>query len=240
MKNTTIEWCNHTWNPWVGCTKISEGCRECYMYRDMIRFGGNPYIIKKTAKPTFELPLRIQKPALIFVCSWSDFFHSKSDPFREQAWVIMERCTQHTFLILTKRHKNIQPNLPANWGDGWPNVWLGVSVENDQNYDRIKTLINIPAAKRFISYEPAIGPADFMDFFLLFENNKKSIDWVISGGESGPKARPAKTDWFEFVRKQCELAGIAYFHKQNGGHSKLLGHWGGNKINGKTYNAYPL
>lgn len=138
-KHTGIAWAECTWNPWRGCTKISAGCDHCYMYRDQARYGQDPRVVTRS-KTTFRDPFRWKTPKRIFTCSWSDFFHGSADPWRDQAWDIIRQTPHHTYLILTKRPGRIPRHLPSDWGDGWPHVWLGVSVESQTETFRLQHL----------------------------------------------------------------------------------------------------
>jgi len=231
-EKTAIEWTDSTWNPWVGCLKVSPGCKQCYMYRDQERYGNDPKIVRRTGTSTFNSPLKWAKHRKVFTCSWSDFFIESADEWRGDAWNIIRRTPHLTYQILTKRPENIYDRLPDDWGIGWPNVWLGVSVENSDYLWRAHDLSGVMAAVRFVSYEPALGPVDFSPYF-------PAIQWVISGGESGYHPRPAKQEWFEAVRDQCANAGVSYFHKQNGGSKRIAGTWGGKELDGKIYHAFP-
>jgi len=202
------------------------------MYRDQKRYGNDPKIVRRTSTATFNAPLKWNEPAKVFTCSWSDFFIEQADEWRDKAWDIIDRTPHLTYQILTKRPENIADRLPKEWGVGWPNVWLGVSVESEDYLVRIDDLCGILASVRFVSYEPALGPVDFSPFF-------PSIQWVISGGESGYHPRPAKREWFESVRDQCAAAGVAYFHKQHGGNKKVNGAWGGKELSGHVYHGFP-
>ncbi len=232
-KNSAIEWTDATWNPWMGCTKVSEGCRFCYMFRGAKRFGRNPNQISRS-KTTFNNPLKWIDPRKIFVCSWSDFFH-EDVPLKwlDDAWEIIRRSQQHTFLILTKRSTPIRHSLPDDWGDGWDNVWLGVSVENQDNIGRIIALEDIPAKIKFVSAEPLLGPLDLYTY-------SPTLDWVITGGESDFKEpRPCNLDWVRDIRDQCQKSGMAFFHKQHGGTKKISGAWGGRELDGRTWDEFP-
>ncbi|RIK26717.1 MAG: hypothetical protein DCC55_39815, partial [Chloroflexi bacterium] len=221
MQNTAIEWTNHTWNPWLGCLKVSPGCKQCYMYAWQERYGQNPKDVRRAAKATFNSALTLRAWA---ACSWvtlpdssielsgrcvplinvaplsrfaifSDFFIEHADAWRPEAWGIIRATPHLTYQILTKRPQNIASRLPADWGDGYPNVWLGVSVETEQYTSRLDILSSIPALVRFVSYEPALGPVDFSPWLA-----SGSLHWIISGGESGSGCRPANPDWFRAVR----------------------------------------
>lgn len=229
-KNSPIEWTNDTWNPWQGCRKVSTGCKNCYMYREKKRYGQDGNNIHRSSDDTFYAPLKKLNGPLVFVCSWSDFFIEEADPWRDEAWDIIRQTPHLIYQILTKRPERIMQHLPADWGNGWPNVWLGVSVENDDYTHRMDVLRDIPAALRFVSCEPLLGPITL---------NLSGFDWVITGGESGPGCRPADANWFIHIRDQCDFVGVRYFHKQNGGTHKMDGHYGGRELNGEIYDEIP-
>lgn len=232
-KITGIEWTTSTWNPWRRCLKVSPGCKNCYMYREQRRYGKRPEIVVRAANGTFRQPLKWKEPRRIFTCSWSDWFITEADAWRDEAWEIIRQTPGHTYQILTKRPENIEGRLPADWGAGYENVWLGVSVENQEQLARAEMLAHIPARLRFISYEPALGPVDFSPVLHNFQ-------WVISGGESGVGCRPADPNWFTAVQDQCSRAGVAFFHKQNGGRAKVDGSYGGHLLDGQEYRAFPI
>src|SRR6266568_714170 len=211
-ERSAIEWTDATWNPWHGCTKVSPGCKHCYMYREKKQYGQNPALVVRS-KTTFTGPLKWREPKRIFTCSWSDWFHETADAWRPEAWDVIRHTPQHTYLILTKRAERIRHCLPPLWGKGWPNVWLGVSVETQEYCWRIEELAQIPAAMRFVSAEPLLGPLDLSGWLAT------AIDWVIVGGESGPKARPMDLHWARLLRDQCLQVepGVAFFLKQLGG-----------------------
>ena len=225
-KETGIEWTDHTWNPWHGCSKVSPGCAHCYMFRDKKRYGQDPELIVRSARATFNKPLAWKDAALVFTCSWSDFFHEAADAWREDAWDIIRRTPHLTYQILTKRPERIAAHLPADWGEGWPNVWLGTSVENQRWAVRAYQLCEIPASCRFISAEPLLGPVDLTAYEprLDVRNPLELLDWVIVGGESGPRARPMDIAWARDLRNQCERYGVAFFLKQLGGASNPRAH----------------
>lgn len=236
-KNSKIEWCDHTWNPWYGCHKVSAGCKNCYMFREQKRWGREPNVVQRANHKSFDAPLKWKNSASVFTCSWSDFFIQEADQWRAYAWDIIRKTPHLTYLVLTKRPERIDECLPNDWGEGWPNVWLGVSVENKDQRDRISTLQDIPAIVRFVSCEPLLTP---LNLCLWLFYGYSTIDWVITGGESGPGYRPANPDWFRSIRDQCAGAGVAYFHKQNGGNRKIDGAWGGRELDGKVYNEFPM
>ncbi len=227
---TGIEWTGATWNPWHGCVKVSAGCKNCYMFRDKKRFGQEPNKVLRS-KTTFSDPLNWGSPKLIFTCSWSDWFIEKADEWRNEAWEIIRATPHHTYQILTKRPERIREHLPKDWGKGWKNVWLGVSIENQNLEKRAAVLQEVPAHIRFISAEPLIGPIEFSDL--------SGIHWLITGGESGPNSRPMDLAWVRAIRKQCKKSKVAFFHKQNGGTKIIDGAWGGRKLDGRTWDAIP-
>ncbi len=226
-----IEWTQATWNPWHGCIKVSAGCKNCYMFRDKKRYGQNPNVVLRS-KTTFKDPLTWTDSKTIFTCSWSDWFIEEADEWREEAWDVIRETPHHKYQILTKRPERITDHLPKDWGKGWKNVWLGVSVENQTFEKRVGILQEVPSRIRFISAEPLIGPIIF--------SSLKNIHWLITGGESGPNARPMDLSWVRDIRKQCTKSKVAFFHKQNGGTKIIDGAWGGRELDGRTWDTLPL
>lgn len=231
--NSAIEWTEATWNPVTGCTKISVGCQNCYAERMARRLKamGQPNYIDgfkvKTHEKVLSLPLRWKKPRTIFVNSMSDLFHEEVPvSFISKVFRVMEQAPQHIFQVLTKRSKNLQALsgcLP------WPdNVWMGVTVENNKHQQRIEDLRNTSAKIKFISFEPLLGPITNIDL--------TNIDWVITGGESGPKARPVSSLWVEEIRDQCLAANVPFFFKQWGGFNKKKA---GRVLDGRTWDQMP-
>lgn len=231
---TGITWTDSTWNCWQGCLKVSPGCKQCYMYREKERYGQDPKVVVRSKPATFNAPLKWHDPRKVFTCSWTDFFIEQADEWRGDAWNIIRRTPHLTYQILTKRPENIKDRLPSDWGEGWPNVWLGVSVETPDYNWRIIELSDIPAVIRFVSYEPALAAIDFAPSMAA-----GWIDWIISGGESGYDPRPADMDWFRQVRDDCLKFGVAYFHKQHGGSKKVDGVWGGYLLDGVEWAEFP-
>ncbi len=231
-KNSNIEWTDATWNPWYGCLKVSPGCKQCYMYRDMKRYGRDPFTVTRAKPPTFNGPLKWKENKKVFTCSWSDFFIAEADEWRDETWDIIKQTPHLTYQILTKRPENIIDRLPIDWGNGYSNVWIGVSVETQDYLWRVETIENIPAAIRFVSYEPALEYVNFAPYTDI-------INWLISGGESGYNSRPAKLEWFMKTRDMCIKNGIPYFHKQHGGSRKVDNAWGGCKLENTVYNNFP-
>jgi protein gp37 len=231
--NSKIEWTEMTWNAVTGCTKVSQGCKHCYaerMARRLHAMGNDRY--RNGFKVTLhhdlvELPYRWREPRLVFVNSMSDLFQEAVPlSFIQKVFETMARCPQHTFQILTKRSERLLElahQLP------WPtNVWMGVSVENAEVMPRIDDLAHVPAAVRFLSLEPLIGPLEDLPL--------NGISWVIVGGESGPHARPMKREWVESILRQCRSADVPFFFKQWGGVRKDLT---GRKLRGRTYDEMP-
>lgn len=233
---TGISWTESTWNPWHGCLKVSPGCKFCYMYTAKKRYGQDPMIVQRS-KTQFREPLKWKEPQLVFTCSWSDWFIEQADEWRDEAWDVIRQTPHLTYQILTKRPERIAAHLPKDWGDGWPNVWLGVSAENQKYADeRIPKLLSVPAKIRFVSAEPLLGPITFRpkcatldDMVHAMENGYASkpmeligLDWVIVGGETGPERREFKQEWAEAIQKQCRVAGVAFYMKQMGGSNPKL------------------
>ena len=231
--NSSIEWTNMTWNPVTGCTKVSQGCKHCYaerMAKRLKAMGMERYKngFKLTLHPDLiELPKKWKKPRLIFVNSMSDLFHEKVPlKFIEQIFTTIKECPQHTFQVLTKRSERLSQVAGSL---EWPeNLWMGVSIEDDRVIQRVHDLRTVPAAVRFLSCEPLIGPLDDLPL--------DGIHWVIVGGESGPKARPMDGDWARSIRAQCFDADVKFFFKQWGGVRK---HVAGRKLDGKFYDEMP-
>ena len=220
-EQSIIAWTQNTWNPWRGCTKIDPGCKNCYMFTAQARYGRDPSQVVRTK--TWGEPLRWQAQAaaagrqtMVFTCSWSDWFHADSDAWRDEAWAVVRACPNLTFQILTKRAERIRENLPADWDEGYPNVWLGVSISELKGAWRADELREVPARVRFISYEPALGPlADTLDL--------TGIHWLIYGGESGPGYRPEDKQWARDILASCRASGTAFFHKQSAGPRTEMG-----------------
>lgn len=226
-----IEWTEATWNPTVGCTKVSPGCDHCYAERLTKRFvQAYPNGFALTLRPdVLDLPRRWKRPRLVFVNSMSDLFHAKvPESYIREVFAVMESCPQHTFQVLTKRAERLArmaPRLP------WPsNVWMGVSVESSEYLWRIDYLRRVPAAVRFVSAEPLLGSLGRIDLV--------GIHWLIGGGESQVGARPADLNWFRELRDQCHAANVAFFLKQLGGHPHKCG---GDKavLDGRRWTEWP-
>lgn len=223
MAKTTIRWADYTWNPWQGCTKVSAGCRHCYMYRDKARYGQRPDVVARSKDGTFFMPLakdrrgqwKVPPGALVFTCSWSDFFHAAADPWRREAWEIMRARRDVHFLVLTKRAENIAARLPADWGEGWPNVWLGVSAENRKYlYARAPELFKVASQHYFLSLEPQLEDVSVAPWL---RSRLAGFDWVFSGGESGEESSHAwDPAWGLRTIRECQAAGVPVLIKQLG------------------------
>ncbi len=218
---TGISWTDSTWNPFYGCHKVSEGCKNCYMYRDFSRWGKNPSVVQR-AKTVFDSPLKWKDGRLIFTCSLSDFFIEEADSFRNELWAIIKATPQHTYQILTKRPERIKQCLPADWGRGYNNVWLGISVENESRYaERMALFHSVDAVIKFLSVEPLLSGINFYAGPIGQQIFSKAIDWVIVGGESGNlsgkfTARDCKIQWIDNIIQQCKLSDVPVFVKQLG------------------------
>jgi protein gp37 len=230
---SSIEWTESTWNPVTGCTKISPGCAHCYaerMAKRLRAMGRERYRggFKVTLQPdVVDLPLHWKRPRMIFVNSMSDLFH-KNVPteFIAECFAVMRQASWHTFQVLTKRPERaaeLAHRLP------WPgNVWMGTTVENADYIHRIRSLIQIPAAVRFLSLEPLLGPMPRLPL--------NGIHWVIVGGESGPAARPMQAEWVLQVRNRCLAHQVSFFFKQWGGVNKTLA---GRELEGHIWGQMP-
>jgi protein gp37 len=244
MAETQIEWTDATWNPVAGCSLASAGCTNCYAmqmakrleamgvekYNGLIRKSKNRSVWNGVVREDYDalaIPYQWKKSRKIFVNSMSDLFHEKvSDKFIFSVWKVMRETPQHHYQILTKRPERMKSVLLDKIKDVLPNVWLGTSVENEAVIDRIKHLRKVPAAIRFISFEPLIGSVGKV--------NLTDIDWAIVGGESGKDARPIKEEWIDQIHDQCNVYDTAFFFKQ-------WGTWGkdnkkrSKKANGREY-----
>lgn len=240
--NSTIEWTEVTWNPVTGCDRITAGCDNCYalalakrlkaMGAEKYQNNGDP----RTSGPGFGVtvhptslgqPYRWRTPKVVFVNSMSDLFHAKVPiDFIRDVFDVIRNTPQHTYQVLTKRARRtakIAEKLD------WPeNLWVGVSVESSEVTDRIDDLRAIPATIRFLSCEPLLTALPGLDL--------EAIDWVIAGGESGPRARPMDPAWVEDIRDQCVKAGVAFFFKQWGGRTPKAN---GRELDGRTWDDMP-
>ena len=235
---SAIEWTDATWNPVTGCTKISADCDHCYAARFSERFRGVPGHpfetgFDLTLRPErIDQPLAWRRPRMIFVNSMSDLFH-KDVPrdFIDRVFTVMEAADWHVFQMLTKRSSIMRDYLRRRYRDASPpsHIWLGVSVEDNRAITRLWHLQQAPAAVRFLSVEPLIGP--------LGPLNLDGIHWVIAGGESGPNARPMHVDWARDIRDQCARRGVAFFFKQWGG---IRPKSGGRSLDGREWSELPF
>ncbi len=231
---SAIEWTQATWNPVTGCDKVSPGCAHCYAESFAERWRGvpgHPY------EQGFDLrfwperlaqPLRWAKSRMIFVNSMSDLFHERiPDQFVADVFDVMGQAQQHTFQILTKRHERLADLAPQlTWH---PNIWMGVSIENRRFVHRADYLRLVPAAVRFISAEPLLGPLDGLEL--------DGVGWLIAGGESGTRHRPVRIEWLRELRDRCEEEHVAFFFKQWGGRTSKTG---GRVLDGARHDAMPV
>jgi len=211
-ESTIIAWTDHTLNFWMGCAKVSPGCAHCYAETAMTRYGRDFQTVTRTqtwgdADKWERAAAGAHRPARVFTCSWSDFFHPAADPWRAEAWAVIQRCPNLLWQILTKRPERVLDHLPGDWGGGYPNVWLGVSVENDRHVGRADLLRAVPAHVRFVSAEPLLGPLPSLSLL--------GIHWLIVGGESGPDYRPMDLAWARDLRHLASDHGTAFFFKQS-------------------------
>jgi len=228
-----IEWTEATWNPVTGCDKVSPGCAHCYAETFAERWRGipgHPYeqgFALKLWPDRLQQPLRWRRPRLIFVNSMSDLFHERiPDTYIRAIFDVMGGAPQHTFQILTKRHKRLAELAPRlTWHE---NVWMGVSIENRRFVHRADYLREVDAAVRFISAEPLLGPLEGLCL--------SGIDWLIAGGESGHRHRRCDPAWVRDLRDRCEVENVAFFFKQWGGRTSKAG---GRLLDGRTYDEWP-
>jgi protein gp37 len=239
-EKTIIAWTDHTFNPWMGCTKVSDGCKNCYaetLTRNRMGLSlWGPRSRRQVTKAPWSNVRKWNREAerdgvirrcfTGSLCDWAED-HPTCNATRPDLWQIVRDCTHLHFQMLTKRPENIVRFLPDDWGDGYSNVWLGTSVEDMRVAGRVDHLRAIPAAVRFISYEPALGSLADLDI--------TGIDWVIYGGESGPGWRSEDKEWAREMKAKCEAEGAAFFHKQSAGHRTELGI----ELDGKIVRNYP-
>ena len=228
-ENSKIEWTDHTFNPWIGCQKVSPGCDHCYAEAMMdkryhkVEWGPHGER-KRTSAANWRKPLQWQraaeaagKRARVFCASLADVFDNQADPqWRDALWYLIRQTPDLDWLLLTKRPENIHKMLPTYWP--LPNVWLGTTAEDEKHYRRRwNVLVRIPAVVRFISHEPALGPLGN----LRARPSGKFPDWIIMGGESGSGARMMNPEWARDMRDACEVAGIPFFMKQMTGKTPI-------------------
>jgi protein gp37 len=233
VSTTTIEWTEVTWNPVTGCSKVSPGCLNCYaerMARRLQAMGQPNYrdgFAVRTHEHMLEVPLSWTRSRMVFVNSMGDLFHEEvAIDFIKRVFETMERTPWHTYQLLTKRAERlaeVAPLLP------WPdNVWMGVTVEDNERLGRVDQLRNVASAVRFLSIEPLLGPLPDLDL--------DRIDWVIVGGESGPRARPMRQEWVCSIRDACIDRSVPFFFKQWGGVRKKAA---GRILEDRTWNQTP-
>jgi protein gp37 len=243
---TNIEWTNETFNPWQGCTKVSSGCLNCYaatLAKRSLR--GENFEVKwgkgqkrlRNSLDYWQKPFSWERKAQkenrrikVFAASMADVFDDEVDPsWRSDFWDLVKKCPSLDWQVLTKRPQNILQMLPSDWGEGWSNVWLGTSVEDQTRADERTTILSeVPAKLRFLSVEPLLGPVEFA--------NLSKIHWVICGGESGKGFRPLKPEWALSVRDQCVSANVPFFFKQWGTANKKFA---GRLLEGKIWDEFP-
>ncbi|WP_298151158.1 phage Gp37/Gp68 family protein [Flavobacterium sp.] len=259
-ETTGISWTDATFNPWIGCAKVSPGCDHCYAEvstpsRTMRIVWGPHEDRKRTSAGNWSLPARWNsqhgqffalhgRRRRVFCASLADVFDNRVDPkWRNDLWDLVRATPNLDWLILTKRIGNTASMLPEDWGEGYPNVWLGISTVNQCEADRdIPKLLGVPAKVRWLSMEPLLGPVVFEG--LSLNPNKESdatkaleeIDWVVVGGESGPHARPMAGEWVASLREECAAARVPFFFKQWGGNDKNKG---GCELAGVEIKAWP-
>ena len=231
MENSKIEWTDHTFNPWIGCQHVSPGCDHCYAetqnaFRKWNGGTWGPHAPRKrTSEENWKNPIKWNAEARafkrehghrprVFCASLADVFDNQAETaWRRDLFVLIRQCRRLDWLLLTKRPQNIAKMLPSDWGDGYRNVWLGMTAEHQVWFDRRwKHVQNIPAVIKFISYEPALGP-------LRLPKHGPVPNWLISGGESGGGARQLDPQWVRDIIADCRRKGVALFHKQWGTYS---------------------
>lgn len=261
MENSKIEWTDHTFNPWIGCTKVSDGCKHCYAEAQQdkrygrVQWGPQGKRIR-TAAANWRKPLKWDreakaagKRARVFCSSLADVFEEKPDQpeideWRSDLFELISSTPNLDWLLLTKRPENVRKAWHWELMGYPPNVWIGTSVENQEQADkRIPALLEIPAAVRFLSMEPLLGQ--------VYIDQLPRIDWVIVGGESGQNARPMHPYWARYIRNQCQAVGVPFFFKQwgewqprhtlNGEKMFRVGkHAAGRLLDGHEWNEFPL
>lgn len=217
-----------TWNPWHGCTKVSAGCKNCYMFRIDEEHGKDPTVIAPTGD--FLLPLqknrqkewKVASGETVYTCFSSDFFHPRADSMRQEAWEMMRKRSDLRFFMTTKRIERFEECMPADWGRGYKNVVIACTVENQQECDRrLPIYISLPILHKHIICEPLLEPINFRNYL-----SEELFEMVTVGGESGPEARPCDYSWVQLIRQQCIASGTPFHFKQTGARFVM---------NGKTY-----
>lgn len=240
-ERSAIEWTDHTFNPWWGCTKVSSGCKNCYAETLSNRYGHDVWGPRARRRffgeKHWQEPLRWNKAAeeegrraRVFCASMADVFEDNAslESERQKLWSLISETPFLDWQLLTKRPENVLRMVP--WTVEWPhNVWIGTSVENQEAADyRLPLLKQIPALVRFLSCEPLLGP--------IVELNLSGIHWLIAGGESGPNHRPVKADWIRQLRDTCLQANVAFFFKQWGGRTSKSQ---GRELDGQFWSQFP-
>ena len=281
-ENSKIEWTHHTFNPWIGCQKVGPGCDHCYaeamMDARLGRVEWGPHGARQRTSPAnWRQPLKWDRDAAaagerrrVFCASLADVFdnHPSILPeWRADLWALIRATPNLDWLLLTKRPGNIAKTLPPDWGDGYPNVWLGCTVVNQDEADRdIPKLLAVPARVRFLSMEPLLGSVDLTRWVGVhpyvgastyggsdglrrcdLSGNTGLLDWIIVGGESGPGARAMHPDWALSLLHQCQAAGVAFHFKQWGEYAPDLNgipFWvgkarAGRLLDGRTWDQMP-
>lgn len=216
-RHSSISWTKSTWNPHIGCRRVSEACKFCYMHRIIEGKGGNAKEVTKNQNlEGFRKPLHWSEGRKIFTCSMSDFFIEEADEWRDELWEIIKQTPQHTYLILTKRPERIKDSLPNDWSkENYPNVWLGVTIEMQKHLTRIHYLENIECAVKWVSFEPLLGEV------YLSQREMTIINWAVIGGESGYEKgkyryRKSELSWFLSLMYQFRSSKTPVFFKQFG------------------------
>lgn len=240
--NTLISWTDSTFNIAWGCSKVSEGCKNCYADNMASGFGYDVWGIDKPrhvmSEAYWSKPLawnrkaeKAGKRSRVFCSSMCDVFenHPTIDQERQKLWPLIRATPWLDWQILTKRAERIAGNLPADWRQGYPNVWLGVSVESNDYVWRFNDyLAKIPAAVRFVSYEPALGLVTDLDW--------QNVDWLIYGGESGQNYRPHDANWARAAKAKCDEFGVVFFYKQGNGFKSGMNP----RLDGEIIQTFPI
>lgn len=251
-ENSGIEWTHHTFNPWVGCTKVSPACDHCYAETWAKRSGQDElWKGERRLTKTWGMPVKWNKEAAargirfrVFCASLADVFDNQvPEEWRADLWALIRSTPHLDWLLLTKRPQNIKKMLPPDWGDGYLHVWLGMTVENQTEYDRRAAhFYSVPAFVRFLSMEPLLGNVDLRLSYepragVVFPPDR--LNWVITGGESGSHFRSANPDWFRSLRDQCAAHRIPFLFKQWEGSSQKVIKALGRELDGVVHDGYP-